>query len=314
MSSPTKLAFSARLNYTYELGSFSTTVTRLPQSAEADHTESTQIVAALMQSAYDLAGELRGMGPAAHQLLRRQNEPSLKQRLNNLLTTINNIRSEIAAVRAPHVYRQLKALGIGEHSRDLQVHLGCGGHHIPGWINLDNYPAPLAVNLQQGVPLPNKSARYVFLSHLLEHLFYPDQAHCLLDEIKRVLQPGGVVRIVVPDIEQCIDAYVNNDRGFFEDRRKHWTWLPDDMTRLESFLAYAGAGPNPQHLFENHKFGYDFETLHGCLLRAGFVNIRRCGFQQSSHEPLRVDYASSNANAQHGGEHYSLFVEAEVPG
>ena len=165
---------------------------------------------------------------------------------------------------------------------------------------------------QLGLPVPNQSTRYVFLSHLLEHLFYPEQSHGLLDEIKRVLQPGGVVRIVVPDIEQCINAYVNDDPAFFADRRKHWTWLPSDLTRLESFLAYAGVGPNPHQLFENHKFGYDFETLRNCLARIGFVNIRRCRFQESPHENLRVDYASSNAQAQHRDGHYSLFVEAQT--
>jgi predicted SAM-dependent methyltransferase len=167
--------------------------------------------------------------------------------------------------------------------------------------------------LEWGLPLPDSSARYVFLSHLLEHLFYPAQSHRLLDEICRVLQPGGIVRIVVPDIEQCINAYVTNDQAFFADRGKHWTWLPDDTTRLERFLSYAGVGPNPQHLFDSHKFGYDFETLQRCLTRAGFVNIRRCQYQTSEHEALRVDHASANANAQHAGGHYSLFVEAEAP-
>ena len=313
MSLPTSLKFSARLNYTYGKVSLSTGTPRLPHSAEAEHAEATHTVATLMQAVYDLAGELRGMGPIAHQSLRNANEPSVKQRLNDLLASINDLQSAIAGARDSHVYRQVKALGISEHSRDLRLHIGCGGHHIPGWINLDNYPAPLAVNVQRGIPLPNRSARYVFLSHLLEHLFYPDQSDCLLSEIRRVLAPDGVVRIVVPDIEQCINAYVANDREFFAARRKHWTWLPSDMTRLESFLAYAGVGPTPRHLFENHKFGYDFETLHSCLVRAGFVNVRRCRFQESPHEPLRVDHESSNAQAQHSGGHYSLFVEAQAP-
>lgn len=286
---------------------------RPPITPEAEHAAVTPIVATMMQSIFDMAGELRGMGPAAHQLLSTPGEPSLNQRLGAVLNAIEDIHAELAAIRAPVIYRQLQALGINEQSRNLQVHIGCGGHHLPGWINLDNYPAPLAINLAWGLPLPDSSTRYVFVSHLLEHLFHPLQSHRLLSEILRVLQPGGVARLVVPDIEQCINAYVNNDAAFFADRRKHWNWLPEDMTRLESFLAYAGVGPTPEHLFEHHKFGYDFETIKRCLERAGFVNIKRCKYQGSAHGALQVDHASSNASAQHEGGHYSLFVEAQRP-
>jgi SAM-dependent methyltransferase len=306
MTFPIEFNYSTQLPYHFEL------TPAPPPTPAADHAATTQLVAAMMQSVYDLAGELRGLGPVAHTLLRQPGEPTLRQRVAGVLRAINALRAEIEAVRNPHIYAQLQALGVNEYSRELSIHIGCGGHHLPGWINLDNYPAPLAINLAWGLPLPPGSARHVFVSHLLEHLFYPAQSHRLLDEIRRVLQPGGIVRIVVPDIEQCLNAYVNNDVTFFTDRRKYWTWLPEDLTQLESFLTYAGVGPTPEYLFENHKFGYDFATLKRCLERTGFVNIRRCKYQGSPHKALRVDHASENASAQHSGGHYSLFVEAEV--
>ena len=77
-------------------------------------------------------------------------------------------------------------------------------------------------------------------------------------------------------------------------------------------LPYAGASATPDALFEHHKFGYDFATLARALERAGLVDVRRCGYQQSPHTELRVDDASSNAAAQHDGQHYSLFVEARA--
>ncbi|HEX5049438.1 MAG TPA: hypothetical protein VFX89_20170 [Gammaproteobacteria bacterium] len=40
--------------------------------------------------------------------------------------------------------------------------------------------------------------------------------------------------------------------------------------------------------------------------------MRRCAYQRSPHAALRVDHASSNASAEHGQGHYSLFVEAEA--
>lgn len=196
-------------------------------------------------------------------------------------------------------------------ARELRVHIGCGGHELPGWINVDNHPAPLAINLDWGLPLPSGSARFVFLAHLLEHLFHPVQSSRLLGEIRRVLAPGGVVRIVVPDIEKYLRAYAEGNDAFFAERRRQ-RGLPDDLTNLESFLSYAGADPTPDVWFENHKYGYDFTTLARALERSGFADVRRCGYQQSPHAELRVDDASSNAAAKHGGEHNSLFVEARA--
>src|SRR6185503_15906525 len=108
-------------------------------------------------------------------------------------------------------------------------------------------------------------------------------------EIRRVLTPGGIVRIVVPDIEQCLRAYADGNDSFFAERRRQWR-LPENLTNLESFLAYAGAGPDPEALFDHHKFGYDFTTLARALERAGFRDVRRCSYQGSRHAALRVDH------------------------
>jgi ubiquinone/menaquinone biosynthesis C-methylase UbiE len=180
-------------------------------------------------------------------------------------------------------------------------------------VNIDVYPAPLAINVLWGLPFATDSARYVFVSHLLEHLFYPADVGPFLSEVHRVLAPGGVVRIVVPDIEQCIEAYSKNDRTFFDSRRETFTWWPQKGTRLEDFLAYAGVGAEPAYLFEAHKYGYDFETLARTLREAGFTAIIRSSFMGSAHEPLQIDSISSVAGARYGERYYSLFVEAEKP-
>ena len=298
--------------YSVELQGYSLSGAPPQNLALQDHAAATRLADALVASLYELAGELRGMGPAAHELMRVRQNVSLRARLEGVARAVQTLQADLAALRGAVLVKQLDALDIHGRSSELKVHIGCGGHELPGWINIDNHPAPLAINLDWGLPLPDRSARYVFVSHLLEHLFHPGQAGHLLAEIRRVLMPGGIARIVVPDIEQCLRAYVAGDETFFADRRRHWTWLPEDMTHLESFLAYAGAGPWPDHLFEHHKFGYDFVTLKRCLERAGFASVRRCAYQQSPHQELRVDHASSNASAKTGEQHYSLFVEAHV--
>jgi SAM-dependent methyltransferase len=286
--------------------------------ADADdatmHARSREHLAALTQAIYDLGCDVAGFGPNAERALRERGDIGLESRLQALRGAVASLRGELSAARGPYLASQLRALGVDPSARDLKLHIGCGPYLLPDWINIDIHPAPLATNVLWGLPFAEGSARLVFLSHLLEHLFYPNDVHPFLVDIRRVLAPGGVVRVVVPDIAQCIDAYQNNDAEFFAERRQHWGAGDGRTTRMEDFLAYAGAGPDPAWLFQAHKFGYDFATLQRALERAGFVDIERSSFNASRHPELQVDANSEVAGARHGAHHYSLFVEARKPG
>jgi predicted SAM-dependent methyltransferase len=265
---------------------------------------------ALARSTYDLACDLLGMGPAAEQELVRASGIGVEQRLLGMLAAADSLRKELQAMREPALAAQLRALHVDAGARGLKLHIGCGKGHLPGWINIDVHPAPLAMNVLRGLPFADGSADFVFVSHLLEHLYFPRDVQPFLAELRRVLAPGGIVRIVVPDIGKCIEAYVHNDREFFASRRETWPWWPSNPTRLEDFLAYAGAGPEPAFLFESHKYGYDFETLQRVLGEAGFVSVIESAYMDSQHASLRVDDVSAVARAMYGQRHYSLFVEA----
>jgi SAM-dependent methyltransferase len=278
------------------------------------HTRSREHLVALTQAVYELGCDVAGFGPHAEAALRQRDGVGLEPRLESLRAAVAALRGELATQRAPYLRAQLQALGVDEGARDLKLHIGCGPCVLPGWINLDVHPAPLATNVLWGLPFADGSVRLVFLSHLLEHMFYPNDVMPFLGEILRVLEPGGVVRIVVPDIAQCIEAYQRDDALFFAQRREHWGAGDGQTTRLEDFLAYAGAGPDPAWLFQAHKFGYDFATLRRALERAGFGDIERSGFNASAHPELRLDANSEVAGAAYGDRHYSLFVEARKPG
>jgi predicted SAM-dependent methyltransferase len=286
-----------------------------PEATPADAAaRSREHLRLLARSVYDAACDLHGLGPYAESQLGARTGIGVERRLMALLSGVDGLREELRALRPGYLEEQMAALGVDASARDLKLHLGCGRGHIPGWINIDVYPAPLAINVLWGTPFAPESARYVFVSHLLEHLFYPRDVRAFLAEVLRVLAPGGVVRIVVPDIGQCIEAYTRNDRVFFGSRRETWSWWPENPTRLEDFLAYSGAGAEPAYLFESHKYGYDLETLTKVLEEAGFVTVEQSDYMSSPHEALRVDEASAVASARYGDRHYSLFVEARKPG
>jgi SAM-dependent methyltransferase len=94
------------------------------------------------------------------------------------------------------------------HQSDLRLHLGSGGEHKIGWVNIDllGDPVEIAWNLAKPLPLASGSVAAVFHEHLLEHL--PLQAgDLLMRECYRVLRPGGILRVGVPDAGRLIRAY-----------------------------------------------------------------------------------------------------------
>jgi SAM-dependent methyltransferase len=90
------------------------------------------------------------------------------------------------------------------------LNLGCGGRRHPAWTNVDLVPAGpdvIAADLRRPLPFAAGSFRAVYAAHVLEHL-EPVEARRLAAEIHRLLEPGGIVRIVVPDLEGIARAYL----------------------------------------------------------------------------------------------------------
>lgn len=91
------------------------------------------------------------------------------------------------------------------------LNIGCGAHYHPDWINLDVAPADpkvIPVDINHGLPFPSDSARICYSSHVLEHLD-KDGARRLITECFRVLEPGGAVRFVLPDLEALAREYLH---------------------------------------------------------------------------------------------------------
>src|SRR5215210_631424 len=103
-------------------------------------------------------------------------------------------------------------------SERLRLNLGSGPDVRAGWLNIDFMgDADLLVDLRRPLPLPDRSAELAYSEHTLEHLDYPTDAEAFLRECLRVLRPGGVVSIGVPDGEPAIVDYPSG-AGWYE----HW--------------------------------------------------------------------------------------------
>ncbi len=262
-------------------------------------------LASLAEYAEKLAAELAARGP-------HPPVGGLAGRARRWRTEVQDCMRALRLQRRSFLRPQLRRLQLdAERRRGLRLHLGSADLSLPGWINIDRWPAELSMDLRWGLPFADGVADAVYLCHVLEHFYYPEEALAVLRDIRRVLAPQGVLRVVVPDIGRTLRAYVAHDRRFFAARRAQWPWWPRAQSQLEEVLGYAGVAAAPGTL-GGHRFGYDFETLRALLRTAGFRRIARSGYLQSRHRALRIDDTSHVARARCGRRYLSLFVEAAL--
>jgi len=91
-----------------------------------------------------------------------------------------------------------------------KLNFGCGTRFAAGWTNIDFHSSAKEVqrvNLLAGFPFPDRAFDVVYSSHVLEH-FTPEQAAFLVSEAWRVLKAGGILRTVLPDLEDSCREYM----------------------------------------------------------------------------------------------------------
>jgi predicted SAM-dependent methyltransferase len=215
------------------------------------------------------------------------------------------LRFELHAARvrlgARAVERRLRG------GRGLRVNLGCGDQGKPGWVNVDLYAAPgvnCLYDCRKRLPFADGAVVAIFCEHFFEHLDFTEEVPFFLDHCRRVLEPGGVLRIVVPDFERYLRAYVEGG------------W--DELARIRPLEG----GPEARHdphvgctyrarmellnvVFRQayqHKFAWDFETLAMLLERHGFREIERRSYGESRMPEICLDHPARASE--------SLYVEA----
>src|SRR5919106_4217183 len=106
-----------------------------------------------------------------------------------------------------------------------RLNWGCGEWAQPGWLNSDIKGGPgvdIVADVRSGLPLENDSIDYIVSIHALPEVPYQELVP-VLGELRRVLKPGGVLRLALPDLERGIEAYRRGDRDYFH--------VPDEDAR-----------------------------------------------------------------------------------
>ncbi|MCH2181945.1 MAG: methyltransferase domain-containing protein [Mariniblastus sp.] len=139
---------------------------------------------------------------------------------------------------------ELKSIDVFEATDSpSMLNIGCGRTYHPGWLNLDlrsTNPDVVEHDITRGIPCPSGTITAVYHSHVLEHL-KPEQGVELLKECYRVLQPGGILRVVVPDLERIAYLYLNIHEQAWKGEtqaQKDYDWIKlellDQMVRESS--------------------------------------------------------------------------------
>ena len=147
-----------------------------------------------------------------------------------------------------------------------RLHWGCGTDVREGWLNSDLVSAPgvILADIRHGLPLRDSSLDYVFSSHALQMLPYL-QLVPALQELRRTLRRGGVLRLGLPDADRAIEAYKRGDASYF--------YVPD-----RDALTTAGKFSVQLTWYGSSLSLLTYDYARELLYRAGFFDAQRCDF------------------------------------
>ena len=207
------------------------------------------------------------------------------------------------------------------------LNIGCGASPTVGWINIDNSPSVIIGGsnilyflakffLRSGssqlryiefcksnmveyssahrLKFDDGSIDNIYTSHMVEHLT-SRKIDLFLKEVKRVLKPGGVIRIAVPDLNLLVDRYISDHNAdlFIDSLYMSTRSMDGFLDRLKYLIL------GPRH----HQWMYDQNSMINLLSSYGFVNVQSYSKGDSSiQEPGNLNLTER--------EDVSLYVEA----
>ena len=174
-------------------------------------------------------------------------------------------------------------------TNEIKINIGCGISGISGWHNLDNSPTIILsripglkhiwklpawprdvkrCDVRKGLPFDDNSVRYIYLSHSF-HLFTHEESEKIARNCHQVLGPGGVLRIVVPDLERIAREYLADSNPLAS----------------EKFLSRVSLKPSWRdfvHPGNNNVQMFDGRSLVHMLRSAGFEDVAVSDYRTSA--------------------------------
>lgn len=139
----------------------------------------------------------------------------------------------------------------------MKLNIGCGQAHVKGYVNCDVQAGKRTPDLicdARSIPLDDGVASEVMALHLIEH-FYRWEAPAALGEWRRLLKPGGLLVLELPNLE----AACRNLLAGTPDSQSMWP-LYGDPSQCDPYMC--------------HRWGYTPKTLAELLTECGFTDIK----------------------------------------
>jgi len=167
----------------------------------------------------------------------------------------------------------------------MKINFGCGSIQPADWINIDIDPEYKTEHKNLHL-IPDNSCD-ILVSHATICSIPYHKINAALLEFNRVLKPGGVVRISLPDIVSGFDAYKNNNINFFPNSE-------DNIDiRFSSWLTWYSTSTS----LLTHK------ALKYKLHDSGFKNITKVNYKESALSNNKIYELDTR-------EHEFYFMEA----
>lgn len=175
-----------------------------------------------------------------------------------------------------------------------KLNIGCGDHFVKGWVNIDLcsvHPDVIAYDLRKGIPFEDNSVDMVYSSHVMEHID-SEGADGFLGEQYRVLKKGGIVRVVLPDLETITQNYLTSlaaSKNGDEIAAQKYEW---DIVELLDQMVRGRSGGKMYGMYKNAE-GAQYEYIqqrHG-VDGQGAMDIARGkkeGYKNSSGFSYRL--------------------------
>jgi len=142
----------------------------------------------------------------------------------------------------------------------LRLHIGGEIAH-PEWKIFNIHPGPVVDYAGHCADLSrftDGSISEIYASHVLEHLRFKDELPAALREFYRVLQPGAMLRVSVPDLHTLCRLF-----------------LDPELSTLQRFQVMQMMFGGQTNDADTHYVGLDENFLGGYLSDAGFTGITR---------------------------------------
>jgi predicted SAM-dependent methyltransferase len=206
----------------------------------------------------------------------------------------------------------LSSGNVEEYSQQLSTHrdrkllnLGCGGRYHPDWTNIDYAQTGSDViehDLMQPLKFADNTFDAVYHSHVLEHM--PKRfAPFFLEECWRVLKPGGILRVVVPDLEFAAREYLqqlHKAKDGDENEIAKLAYLTINL--LDQMVRHCPGGELLNYWKQNPMPNEDFAIqVHGLEVLRALAVLRDPGASDDQRAmKTTFDIAGEHSSAQVG--------------